>query len=254
MLDAAADVDHVSMGIEEIEHRIESVLTDGSLSIVCQPLLDLESPAVAGYEALARFSAASPSPAEWFSDAHAVGRGTELELLAIERALAIRPLLPPGAYLSFNASPATVLTGAFQERLAGLSSLDDLVLEVTEHAPIDDYVAFDAALCPHRRRGLRLAIDDTGAGFASLRHILRLRPDMIKLDRTITEQIDRDRPTRALAAALAGFALETGMLVVAEGIETRAQLHTMRALGVTMGQGYLLGRPAPLATGAVLAA
>jgi EAL domain-containing protein (putative c-di-GMP-specific phosphodiesterase class I) len=226
---------------------IEAVLLGQGLSIVCQPIFELDTRRVVGYEALARFSAVPVLPPdEWFARAADLGLGVELELVAIDRALELLPRLPGGTHLAFNASPETVLSGGFAERMDSLESLDRLVLEVTEHAPIGDYERFADAIDRHRRRGLELAIDDTGAGFASLRHILQLRPDTIKLDRTITDEIDRDRNTRALAAALTSFALETQANVTAEGIETHSQLGTVRALGVNRGQGYLLGRPAPL--------
>ena len=120
------------------------------------------------------------------------------------------------------------------------------MVEITEQAPIDSYEEFAAALAPLRRRGLRLAIDDLGAGFASLMHLLRLEPDLIKLDRALIADIERHRMTRALAVALTSFALETGMLIVAEGIETELQRALLTALGVSLGQGYLLGRPQAL--------
>lgn len=233
-------------GMDAVARGIERAIRGDGLTVVRQPIVELDGRASVGYEALARFSAQPRrSPDRWFEDAAALGRGCALELAAIDSALALREGLSPGAYLAFNASPSTILSPGFADRLVTQPTLTGLVLEVTEHAPIDDYATFAHALDSHRRRGLRLAIDDTGAGFASLRHILQLRPDVIKLDRTITERIDRDRTTRALAAALTSFALETHMAVIAEGIETEAQLDTMRALGVTFGQGYLLGRPEP---------
>jgi EAL domain-containing protein (putative c-di-GMP-specific phosphodiesterase class I) len=223
---------------------IHEALSGDCLSVVVQPIVELGDRLVIGFEALARFATLPQrSPDWWFAQAAAVGLGDELELAALDRALGLLPELPRGTHLSVNASPATVLSDGFAERLDALPQLDRLVLEVTEHAPI--YERFGAALDRHRGRGLELAIDDTGAGFASLRHILRLRPDTIKLDRTITDRIDCDRNTRALAAALTSFALETQTRVNAEGIETASQLGMAQALGVTLGQGYLLGRPAP---------
>ncbi|MEN0105736.1 MAG: EAL domain-containing protein, partial [Pseudomonas sp.] len=121
-----------------------------------------------------------------------------------------------------------------------------LVLEITEHAAVADYVRLEQALAPFRQRGVRLSIDDTGAGYASMRHILELSPDIIKLDMSITQGINNDFKRRALASSLIAFARETGSSVVAEGVETREELETLRALGVHKIQGYLLGRPLPL--------
>jgi EAL domain-containing protein (putative c-di-GMP-specific phosphodiesterase class I) len=229
-------------------HAIETLLRGGDgLRIVVQPIVDLVARIPIGFEALARFDGSPPrAPDWWFAQADVVGLRLELELLAIDRALALLPRIANGVYLSINGSPSTILHEEFAARLDSLDRLDRIVLEVTEQAPIEDYAQFEHALRRHRSRGLELAIDDTGAGFASLRHILQLRPDTIKLDRTLIDRIDRDRRTRALAAALTTFALETGTSVTAEGIETESQLSVIRALGVNAGQGYLLGRPGPL--------
>jgi EAL domain-containing protein (putative c-di-GMP-specific phosphodiesterase class I) len=120
------------------------------------------------------------------------------------------------------------------------------MLEITEHDVIEEYLNIDEVLRVLRKRGVRIAVDDAGAGYASFRHILKLAPDLIKLDTSITRGIDGNRAGRALASALIRFAQETGSAIVAEGVETAAELRTLRVLGVTSVQGYLLGRPAPL--------
>jgi EAL domain-containing protein (putative c-di-GMP-specific phosphodiesterase class I) len=119
-----------------------------------------------------------------------------------------------------------------------------VVLELTEHVPVEDYAVLNAALAPLRACGARVAVDDTGSGFASLRHIIDLHPDIIKLDIAITRGIDTDPSRAALAGMLAGFAVEMGIDVVAEGVETLAQRDRLLELGVVHGQGDLLGRPA----------
>src|SRR5262249_15808220 len=121
-----------------------------------------------------------------------------------------------------------------------------IVVEVTEHMPVEDYNALNRALERVRALGVRLAIDDAGAGFASLRHILQLAPDFVKLDRTLIDDIERDRSHQALAAGLISFAKKIEATIVAEGIERKAQLRALRDLGVSCGQGFLLARPAPL--------
>src|SRR5207302_1055710 len=123
----------------------------------------------------------------------------------------------------------------------------ELVIEITEHAPVEDYDGLNEALRSFRERGGRLAVDDAGAGFSSLRHILRLVPDFIKLDGALTRGIDTDRTRRALGAALISFASEIGVPIIAEGIETQAEVDALRALEVTCGQGFFLGEPGPLA-------
>lgn len=223
--------------------RLAGVVEGRAIRIACQPIVDLASGAVLGYEALSRFPGPDSCPADWFADAHRVDKGAQLELLAIELALAVLPALPPHSYLSLNVSPCTILGGALAQRLAG-APLGRLVLELTEHAPVEEYAAIAAALTGLRARGMRLAIDDAGSGYASFRHILQLRPDIIKLDQSLIREIDRDPGRRALAAALTAFAKDTGCEVVAEGVETEAELAVLRGLNIKAAQGYLLGRPA----------
>ena len=170
----------------------------------------------------------------------------ELEMRAIELSMAALYRLPQDVYLSFNVSPKTVTTGVLHRTLNGLP-LEKLVLEITEHATVSDYSKLLEALAPLRTKGIRLAVDDAGAGYASFRHILQLQPDIIKLDMSLTRDIDTDSARRALASALILFAHETGSKIVAEGVETASELKVLRSLGVNKAQGYLLGRPAPLA-------
>ncbi|WP_288380035.1 EAL domain-containing protein [uncultured Massilia sp.] len=232
--------------IASSRERLGSVIDGRLLGIVYQPIVDLADGSLLGVEALARFpTEPERGPDLWFEEAHRVARGAELELLAIELAGARLAMLPPHAYLALNVSPATILCGSLAARLAGVP-LARVVLEITEHAPIGEYAALADALAPLRAAGLRLAIDDAGSGYASFRHILQLQPDIIKLDRSLIRDIDSDAGRRALAAALTGFAKATACRVVAEGIETPAELATLRALGVDAGQGWLLGRPAAI--------
>jgi EAL domain-containing protein (putative c-di-GMP-specific phosphodiesterase class I) len=157
-------------------------------------------------------------------------------------ALAGLPALPPDSYLSLNLSPSTLLRRDVA-RLLGAVPLERIVIEMTEHYPVGDYEALNRALQPLRQAGVRVAVDDAGAGFASLRHILLLVPDIIKLDISLTRGIDCDRPRRALSCALVAFARETATTIVAEGIETDAELRTLKEIGVTQGQGFLIARP-----------
>ncbi len=229
----------------QVEH-IREVIDRRDFRIVYQPIWDFRQSLPIGFEALCRF-APEPyrTPDIWFRGAASVGLDTELELKVIGQAVRALPELPDNAYLSFNVSPRTVLEGDLGDRLADVA-LDRLVLEVTEHAPVDDYDVLRDALVEPRRRGLRLAIDDAGAGFASLHHIVQLDPDIIKIDMSLTRDVDTDAARRALTAALIYFGRETGATILAEGIETESELETLGALGVHLGQGYLLGRPASL--------
>lgn len=231
---------------EMVEKRLRGVLDQGAFEVVFQPMHDLQAQRVVGYEALSRFSAEPlRGPDQWFQEAASVGLREALELATIERALEALPRIPENLYLSLNASPETLLSGRLQRRLAACP-LQRLMLEITEHDVIDDYPGLVEALAPLRARGLRLAIDDAGAGYASFRHILRLAPDVIKLDGSLTREIDQRSDGRALAVALVGFAAESGYGLVAEGVETRQELEALREIGVGSVQGYLLGRPGPL--------
>ncbi|MCI2240626.1 EAL domain-containing protein [Paenibacillus sp. TRM 82003] len=223
--------------------RLAGLDATGGPGIVYQPVVDLRTSQHVGAEALSRFPAGTATPDVWFADAARVGAGAELELRAVRTALAGLPHLP--GFVSVNLSPATLLDPGLARALAG-APLDRVVVEVTEHAAIDDYAGLLAALEPLRAAGLRVAVDDTGAGYASLRHVLAILPDFIKLDISLVRGLDGDRARRALAAGLVTFAESTDAAIVAEGIETAEELAVLQALGVSHGQGYHLARPAPL--------
>jgi EAL domain-containing protein (putative c-di-GMP-specific phosphodiesterase class I) len=239
---------------EEKIVRVRSAIEQEQISTVFQPIYKLDEGRVAGLESLARFSAFPSRPPDvWFAEAAEVGLGLDLELAAIRMALAGLPSFPAEVYVALNVSPELLLSGEIGTVLRRIP-VERIVLEVTEHASIADYPALLGKLEPLRRRGLRLAVDDAGAGYASLRHILSLRPDLIKLDTSLTRDIDTDPARRALASALIAFAGATGSQIVAEGVETASELETLRALGAQKAQGYFLGRPMPLAGAAQLLA
>jgi EAL domain-containing protein (putative c-di-GMP-specific phosphodiesterase class I)/AmiR/NasT family two-component response regulator len=227
--------------------RIRRAIEDESvLTMVFQPICNLSDRRPVGFEALARFRGPPKrGPEQWFAEATAVSLGRELELVAIRRALATLHDLPTTRYLSVNASPATLLSRGLRKALSEVDAAR-IVLELTEHAPIKSYQRLNAALERLRSIGVRLAIDDAGAGFASLRHILQLNPDFIKLDRTLINRIDGDRSQQALAGGLISFATGIGAAIVAEGIERAEDLQALVGLGVEYGQGYLLAKPGAL--------
>src|SRR5215213_4797989 len=224
--------------------RIREVLRDESIETVFQPVLDLETGEPVAVEALSRFPGdSSLTPDRWFGEAWEVGLGVTLELLAVRRAARALPRLPDGINLSINASPPTVSSDAF---LSSLDSADRITIELTEHLKIQDYRSFASSLRPMRQAGGQVAIDDFGAGYASLRHILRLRPEWIKLDISLTERIDENPLAHAMASALSSFAKEVGLQVVAEGIETEEELEALSDVGFRYGQGFYFGVPASL--------
>lgn len=230
-----------------VRQRVHRYLGDGDdLSMVLQPVIELATDATVAVEALARFGTEPERPPDrWFADAHRCGLGWELEVLAVRRAMAMLPLLDDRLALTFNVGPEVAQSATFLDALEGVDAAR-VILELTEHSAIDDYPTLVAALRTLRRRGMRIAIDDTGSGYSSLAHILRIAPDFIKLDCELTAGIDLDPVRRALAAALVAFAADTGARIVAEGVETAAELEVLRDLGVPFAQGFHLARPMPI--------
>lgn len=230
----------------QARERILAVLDRGMHHVVYQPIYCFSNARIVGLEALSRFTAPPPRPPDvWFKEAVSVDLGEQLEMAAIAAALGNLRRVPHDVYLALNISPAHLMSGALARALSHYP-LERIAIEITEHVAIPDYAAFAAAAAPLRAKGMKLVVDDAGAGYASFRHILKLKPDTIKLDISITRDIDTDRTRRALAAALVRFAQETGSQIVAEGVETDAELSVLRELGIDTAQGYLLGHPLPL--------
>jgi EAL domain-containing protein (putative c-di-GMP-specific phosphodiesterase class I)/uncharacterized protein YigA (DUF484 family) len=224
--------------------RIQEVLDEPrALSMVYQPIIDLATDQVAAVEALARFDVTPyRTPDVWFAEAHRNGLGVDLELLAITMALAQLPMLPDDVALTINAGPQAVMCTELRDAVLAAPA-HRVILELTEHTAIDDYSVLVASLRPMRQAGARVAIDDTGSGYSSLAHILKLAPDFIKLDRDLVSGIDVDPVRRALAASLVTFAADTGAQIIAEGVESEDELAVVRRLGVHYAQGYHLGHP-----------
>ncbi len=227
----------------EVAGRLEPLLDTGGPVVVLQPIVELPTGDRVGAEALSRF------PAEWgkppdvcFEEAHSIGIGHRAELAALGRAA--DHLARVSGYVSMNVSPATLLTPACAD-LLGRLPLDRVLLELSEHDAVADYAALRAVLAPLRGRGMRLAIDDVGAGFSSLRHIVVTAPDVIKLDRSLVAGVGDDPVLRTLVGSMVSFAAGAGAAVVAEGVETEVDADTLDALGVGYAQGWYFGRPGP---------
>jgi EAL domain-containing protein (putative c-di-GMP-specific phosphodiesterase class I) len=229
--------------VSAARQRMLDVIKQGDLTIAMQPIIDLEQDRWVGAEALARFPDGR-GPDVWFREAREMGLGVDLELLAVTAALARFPELPSNISVSIKASPAMILDPRLAVAIieSGIA-LDRLTLEITEYAAITEYHEITAALRVLRARGMRLAVDDTGAGYSSFNRELQLRPDVIKLDRSMVLDIDTDPARRAFVTAVVALALELDATITAEGVETRAQLATAAALGIDHAQGYLLARP-----------
>lgn len=235
--------------VTALRARVSTVMAGHGRSIVLHPIVDVRTGRSPGAEALSRFTAAPVRPDLWFTDAERVGLRVPLELAAAQDALTTLHGPDAPGFLSINLSPDTLLSRELTDLLHG-HDLTRVVLEVTEHAAVADDDALTAALRDHRAAGLRLAVDDAGAGFgfASLRHILRLQPDVIKLDISLVTGIDTDPVEQALASSLVSFAQATGARLVGEGVETQAEYDTLARLGVDLRPG-LPARPTRPASG-----
>ncbi len=233
------------MELSRTKKRIEEMLDGSAITIFHQPIHALDTDMPVGVECLARFpNSAKRGPDAWFADAEAVGLGVELEMTAIHCALETLSSVPNGKYATINASPATILSGALDQALEGCNR-DKLVIEVTEHSEVQDYALLAKKLVRLKEKA-RIAIDDVGTGYSGLRHIVDLRPDILKMDMSLTRDIHRDPARRALTGALVRLSRDIDCKLVAEGIETVEERNAMAELGVDYGQGYFYARPLPV--------
>lgn len=229
---------------EDTIAAIRALIHEHAIEMVFQPMVALETRRIFAFEALARFPDGTLAPDAWFARATEVGLGLDLELEAAGRALARLDALPHPYRLSINASPETLVAPGFDALLARHDTAR-LIVEITEHTTVADYGRLSERLRALRAKGVLVAIDDAGAGFASLRHILHLDPDVIKLDISLTRGIDADVRRQTMVSAIRIFAAGTNATIVVEGVETEAELRTLVGLGIEYAQGYHLARPAP---------
>jgi EAL domain-containing protein (putative c-di-GMP-specific phosphodiesterase class I)/CheY-like chemotaxis protein len=221
---------------------VTDVLAAGAFVPVYQPVIDLRRTTVVGYEALTRLHSGQPVP-DFLSEAQDVGLRIDCELAFIRSALADAGRLPAGPWLSVNLAPS-LLTSRTDELASLLADVErPLVVELTENEPIEDYEVVRRALTA-LGGGVRLSVDDTGSGYASLRHVVDLRPHYLKLDRSWISGLESDDTRQALIAGIVGFCEHTGTELIAEGIERQFERNALENLGVVYGQGYLLGHPA----------
>lgn len=227
-----------------VRHQVvEAVLQDpNGMEMVFQPLRDLESMDIVAIEALARFPGRDFGPEWFFAEATAHDRGVDLETRAVRLALSVLDRVPEPIRLNVNVSPVTLQSQPFFDAVVGVAP-DRLVVEVTEHAVVDDYNDMRRAMARLAALGVRLAIDDVGMGFSGLNRILESSPHELKLDASVIMGVDTSTVKQALVEAFSSFGRRAGFDVVAEGVETHAQRQCLRQLGVRTGQGYHLGRP-----------
>ncbi|WP_133259225.1 EAL domain-containing protein [Mycobacterium sp. FLAC0960] len=230
---------------EGLQHRLDALLTQpDALSATFQPIVHLASGMTCAYEGLTRFPASSGlTPTQWFSAARRMGRGLDLEHAALCTVLNAARRIPDEYPVTANLSPSAALEPEIQDVLAAQDR--ELAVEITEHEPFPDDLG--PGLRRLRDSGIRVAIDDAGAGYASFTQLLRIHPDIIKIDGELVAGIDGDPAKRALATALNSLASELHAKLVAEAVETPGQLQTLIRLGIEYGQGFYLGKPQPLA-------
>ncbi len=227
--------------------RLEAVLRDRMLMTAFQPVFDLTTGTVVGAEALTRFVSDSGDPADyWFAEAEDSGLRTDLEFAAVESGLEAASKLPPHLFVALKLSPEVCL----DPRLPVLFDQTPVaparvVLEISGKFPQeqDQAASLDAAVARLRSAGVRLSVENTGSFFAEASHILRLKPEMIKLDRNLTAGLNLDPLRQELVEAEVRFARKIGAALTAQRIETEAELAALSGLGVTLGQGFHLGRP-----------
>jgi EAL domain-containing protein (putative c-di-GMP-specific phosphodiesterase class I) len=215
-----------------------------SARLVYQPVIDLARGEVAGYEALARFGETGlRAPGPYLAAAERAGRGADLEAHLLAQALTARDTVPASCFLAVNISPTRLASPVVAALLRAAGDLSGLVIELTEHVPVDNLTALRRRIDGLRERGALLALDDTGAGWSGLRQVAALRPDIVKLDRSLVTDVDRDEVKQGLVELVGQFVSRLGSRLLVEGVERVGELDAVNRLGVPLAQGWLLGRP-----------
>lgn len=232
--------------VSQHKHEIEQIIKNNNICMYFQPIYCLKSNKIKGFESLARFfTQPYKTPDVWFQNAEDIGLGEALEILAVQNVMHNLASFNKDTYISINTSPKHIISGVLSKKLAHFDC-SNVVIEITEHSPIHDYNLMRQSLQPLREKGIRLAIDDVGAGYCSFQHILELEADIIKLDISLTQNINKERSKFLLAKALLGFAEAINCTVIAEGIENLQELMTLKALGINNVQGFFIAKPASL--------
>lgn len=229
----------------QVASGLEQILDGNGVSTVFQPIVDLQHGGVVGYEALSRFAVEPLGPPDqWFSLAAQHGVTAELDAVATATALARRPDAPADCFLTINVEPSSLLAPAWRRVVEAVGDLTAIVFELTEHRP-SDLDGIDGAMAELRAAGAMFALDDTGAGYAGLDQLLRLRPQFLKIDRAIVSGVDHDEAKLALIEMLGTFGSRLDAWLISEGVERGAEAIALQRLGVPLAQGYAFGRPQP---------
>jgi EAL domain-containing protein (putative c-di-GMP-specific phosphodiesterase class I) len=224
---------------------VPGVLERREFHTVFQPIYAFDDGRLVAVEALTRFDTEPRRPPDvWFAAAGRAHVRVELEIAAIESALVASRSLDR-VPLSVNASPTTVIHPALVD-LVQRHTTRPLTIELTEHDAVDDYAVLLESICALRHLGVLLAVDDAGAGVSSVRHIVQLCPDVIKLDASLAQGVATNRILSAMGQSVRDFARRSGAKLVVEGIEDVPDLQAWAALGADAVQGYVVGRPGPL--------
>jgi EAL domain-containing protein (putative c-di-GMP-specific phosphodiesterase class I)/GGDEF domain-containing protein len=233
-------------------HAIETIIRERLLSPVFQPIVDLQTGVTLGYEGLIRGpeNGALHAPAALFAEAARCGRGVALDLCCRRVVMERFAELDLSERLFVNINPETLLSpehrpGKTQTYLRQIGLPPGrIVIELTEALPFSSYEALREAIGHYRADGFLVALDDLGEGYSNLRLWSELRPDFVKLDKHFVQGIQRDAFKEQFVRSMVDMARQAGTLLIAEGIETAAELRQLRNLGVKYGQGYLIARPA----------
>jgi EAL domain-containing protein (putative c-di-GMP-specific phosphodiesterase class I)/GGDEF domain-containing protein len=236
---------------------LDAIIQGRSVVTLYQPILDLRDLSVLGHEVFTRGAPGSPleDPEQLFAIAERAGRLVDFERVCRSRALeSVRRHLKQGAKLFLNTSAHTLrdpeVAGAGFVRQVDVQSLDhgDVVLEISERVTLEDRQAVREVLASLKREGFRVAIDDMGAGYASLQALVEMEPDYLKFDISLVHHIDRNLIKRSLLETLVDLSVKIGAQVIAEGIELESELRTLREMGVGLGQGHYLAPPSIVST------
>ena len=244
-LDLAAGADDAAVSDDPWPALLGAACQGIGLRSVYQPIADVARGTVAGYEALARFDSGPSNPERWFAAARRYGVEADLDAAALRAAFRCRSELPRNTFLTVNVGPSSLRSSAVHAVWGEQRNLAGVIVEITEQSVIESYAALEPYLDQLREAGAVIAVDDAGAGYAGLHHLLMLRPALIKLDRALVTDVDLDETKRALIEMFGTFAGRIDAWLLAEGVERAGELEALAALAVPLAQGYHLGRPGP---------